>query len=147
VKLLHREVKPAVSIVIPISEVEFSYARSSGPGGQNVNKTETKAVLRWNLDRATWIAPDAKARFRATFGTRITSGGDVVIHSDETRNRSMNEKACLEKLTDMLRRIWFAPKKRVATKPTRSSKRRRVESKRLRSEVKKSRQMSRGDDH
>jgi ribosome-associated protein len=131
-----------VSIAIPMSEVEFTYARSSGPGGQNVNKTETKAVLRWNLDRATWIAPDVKERFRTAFSSRLTADGDVVIHSDETRNRSINEKACLQKLTEMLRRVWFAPKKRVATKPTRSSQRRRVEAKRLRSEVKKNRKIS-----
>jgi ribosome-associated protein len=136
-----------VSIVIPMSEVEFSYARSGGPGGQNVNKTETKAVLRWNLERAAWIAPDVKERFRETFGSRLTSDGDVVIHSDETRNRSINEKACLQKLTEMLRRVWFAPKKRVATRPTRSSQRRRVESKRLRSEVKKNRKLSGRDHH
>ncbi len=136
-----------MSIVIPMSEVEFSYARSGGPGGQNVNKTETKAVLRWNLERAAWIAPDVKERFRETFGSRLTSDGDVVIHSDETRNRSINEKACLQKLTEMLRRVWFAPKKRVATRPTRSSQRRRVESKRLRSEVKKNRKLSGRDHH
>jgi ribosome-associated protein len=130
-----------------MSEVEFSYARSGGPGGQNVNKTETKAVLRWNLERAAWIAPDVKERFRETFGSRLTSDGDVVIHSDETRNRSINEKACLQKLTEMLRRVWFAPKKRVATRPTRSSQRRRVESKRLRSEVKKNRKLSGRDHH
>jgi ribosome-associated protein len=131
-----------VSIVIPMAEVEFSYARSGGPGGQNVNKTETKAVLRWNLDRANWVASDVKERFRSAFGSRLTADGDVVIHSDETRNRSINEKACLQKLTEMLRRVWFAPKKRVPTKPTRSSQRRRVEAKRLRSEVKKNRKLS-----
>ncbi len=131
-----------MSIVIPMAEVEFSYARSGGPGGQNVNKTETKAVLRWNLDRANWVASDVKERFRSAFGSRLTADGDVVIHSDETRNRSINEKACLQKLTEMLRRVWFAPKKRVPTKPTRSSQRRRVEAKRLRSEVKKNRKLS-----
>lgn len=136
-----------MSIVIPMSEVEFTYARSGGPGGQNVNKTETKAVLRWNLERATWITKDVKERFRMTFGSRLTTDGDVVIHSDETRNRSINEKACLQKLTEMLRRVWFAPKKRVATKPTRSSQRRRVEAKRLRSEVKKNRKLSGRDSH
>jgi ribosome-associated protein len=136
-----------MSIVIPISEVEFTYARSSGPGGQNVNKTETKVILRWNLDAATWINSDVKERFRVAYGSRLTSDGDVVIHSDETRHRAANEKACLEKLTEMLRRVWFAPKKRVATKPSRSSQRRRVEAKRLRSDVKKNRKFFQKDQH
>ena len=126
-----------MSINIPSSEITFTYARSSGPGGQNVNKTESKAILRWNLRAATWVPDDVKSRFADTFGSRLTTEGDIVIHSDESRDRSSNERACLEKLKDMLRRVWVAPKKRVATKPSRNSQRRRVESKRMRSDIKK----------
>jgi ribosome-associated protein len=133
-------------INIPDSELKFSYARSSGPGGQNVNKTESKAILHWNLDTAAWVPEDVKSRFRDTYGARINSEGDVVIHSDESRNRGQNESMCLEKLREMLRRVWQAPKKRVATKPTRASQKRRVSVKRMRSDVKKSRRSSWGDD-
>lgn len=127
-------------LIIPMSELDFTYARSSGPGGQNVNKTESKAILRWNLMDSDVVPDDVKSRFVETFGSRITADGDVVIHSDESRDRLANEKACIEKLLDMLRKVWTPPKKRVATKPSRSSQRRRVETKRQRSDVKKGRQ-------
>lgn len=126
-------------IVVPSSEVTFSYARSSGPGGQNVNKTESKVILHWNLDRAGWVPSDVKVRFRDAFGSRLNAEGDVVIHSDESRDRLANEKSCMEKLTNMLRKVWIPPKKRIATKPTRASQRRRIEAKRMRSDAKKAR--------
>ena len=128
-----------MALLIPVSELEFSYARSSGPGGQNVNKTSSKAILKWNLSNASWVPEDVKFRFREHFGSRLTSDGSVVIHSDESRDRSTNERRCIEKLQDMLRRVWLPPKKRVATKPSRSSQRKRVEVKRQRSDIKKGR--------
>jgi ribosome-associated protein len=139
-------VRDFMPVIVPESEISFSYARSSGPGGQNVNKTESKAILHWNLDAAFWVPEDVKIRFRGTYGTRINSQGEVVIHSDETRNRSQNENLCVEKLTEMLRKVWQAPKKRIATKPTKASKNRRVSAKRMRSDVKKSRRGSWGDE-
>ena len=129
-----------MKIQVPPAEMEFSYARSSGPGGQNVNKTESKVVLRWNLFAATWVPDAVKARFADSFGNRITTDGDIVIHSDESRERLKNERACIEKLTAMIQSVWRAPKKRVATKPTKSSQRRRMDNKRQRSDVKKGRQ-------
>jgi ribosome-associated protein len=134
------EVKNAVVRIIPPSELEFTYARSSGPGGQNVNKTSSKAILRWSLVDSEWVPDDVRERFKATFASRLTSEGDVVIHSDESRDRTTNERACIEKLQDMLEKVWTPPKKRVKTKPSRSSQRKRVETKRQRSDVKKGRQ-------
>jgi ribosome-associated protein len=126
-------------IVIPRSEVTFTFARSGGPGGQNVNKTDSKAILRWNILKSPWVPQDVRSRFLEAYSSRLTSDGDVVIHSDEHRDRLANERACLEKLTNMLRKVWVPPKKRIATKPSRSAQRKRVESKRLRSDVKKAR--------
>lgn len=134
-----------MSVIVPSSEVEYTYARSSGPGGQNVNKTDSKVILRWSLNNAAWVPEAVKARFKESFPSRMTSAGDVVIHSDESRDRLANERACMHKLQEMLRKVWFPPKKRIATKPTRSSQKRRVESKRLRSDVKKARQRVTGD--
>jgi ribosome-associated protein len=134
-----------VDIIVPISEIEFTYARSSGPGGQNVNKTSSKAILRWNLISSDILSDSAKNRFIAAFGSKLTVDGDVVIHSDESRDRSTNERLCIEKLTEMLQKIWVAPKKRVATKPTKSSKRRRVDTKRQRSDVKNARKRVRDE--
>ena len=129
-----------MKIQIPPAELEFTYARSSGPGGQNVNKTESKVILRWNLFASTWVPEAVKTRFADTFGSRLTTNGDVVIHSEESRERLKNERLCVEKLTKMLQQVWRPPKKRVATKPTKSSQRRRVEGKRQRSDTKKGRQ-------
>lgn len=126
-------------IVVPRSEVSFTFARSGGPGGQNVNKTESKAILHWNIVAARWVPDDVKSRFMESFGSRVNSDGDVVIHSDESRDRLQNEKSCLEKLTKMLRKVWIPPRKRIATKPTKASQRKRIESKRLRSDAKKAR--------
>ncbi len=134
-----------MALLIPISELEFTFARSSGPGGQNVNKTSSKAIMRWSLQAAEWVPEDVKHRFRENFASRLTSDGVVVIHSDESRDRSTNERRCIEKLQDMLRRVWLPPKKRVATKPTYSSQRKRVEVKRQRSDVKKARRKVRDD--
>jgi len=126
-------------IAVPRSEVIFTFARSGGPGGQNVNKTESKAILHWNITAAAWVPNDVKARFMEAFGSRVNSNGDVVIHSDESRDRLQNEKSCMQKLTTMLRKVWIPPRKRIATKPTKASQRKRIESKRLRSDAKKAR--------
>ncbi len=128
-----------MALLIPIAELEFTYARSSGPGGQNVNKTSSKAILKWSLVDARWVPDDVKERFKENFASRLTVDGVVVIHSDESRDRLTNERLCIEKLQDMLRRVWLPPKKRVATKPSRSSQRKRVEVKRQRSDMKKGR--------
>ena len=128
-----------MEIKIPSSEIEFTFARSSGPGGQNVNKTSSKAILRWNLWESPSVSQAVKDRFSATFATRITVNGDVVIHSDESRDRAINEKTCLEKLLEMLKKVWTPPKKRVPTKPTKGSQRRRMDSKKLHGDVKKGR--------
>lgn len=128
-----------MALLIPTSELEFTYARSSGPGGQNVNKTSSKAILKWNLAGAAWVPDDVKVRFRDNFASRITTEGFVVIHSDESRDRATNERRCIEKLQDMLRRVWLPPKQRIETKPSRASQRKRIEVKRQRSDVKKMR--------
>lgn len=128
-----------MALLIPQSELEFTYARSSGPGGQNVNKTSSKAILKWSLVAASWVPEDVKERFASNFASRISTDGIVVIHSDESRDRATNERRCIEKLQDMLRRVWLPPKKRIETKPSRSSQRKRVEVKRQRSDVKKTR--------
>ncbi|MCX6124521.1 MAG: alternative ribosome rescue aminoacyl-tRNA hydrolase ArfB [Proteobacteria bacterium] len=117
-------------------ELDFSFARSSGPGGQNVNKTNSKAILSWSLDDASTISEAVKFRFRAAFPNKVTEDGRVVIASDETRDRMQNQERCIEKLLEMLESVWVAPKIRKPTKPTKSSQRRRVETKRQRTETK-----------
>src|SRR5687767_9970367 len=98
------------------SELKFTYVRSSGPGGQNVNKVNSKAVLRWNV-RASPGVPDAvRARFTSRFGSRLTQAGDLVLTSERYRDQRRNEEDCLEKLRAMLVAVARPPKRRKKTK-------------------------------
>jgi ribosome-associated protein len=137
------EVTP--SIRIPLDEFEWSFARSGGPGGQNVNKVASKAVLRWNLAGSPSVPEEVKGRFRERFPSRITTEGELVIASELTRDQGRNRDDCLEKLATMLRSAAVRPKVRRATKPSKASKRRRVEEKRRQS-VRKAGRKSPGRD-
>jgi ribosome-associated protein len=116
-------------IRIPLSEFEFSYARSSGPGGQNVNKVNSKAVLRWNLLSSPSLAPDTRARILARLAAQLTTEGDLVISSDRFRDQLRNREDCLEKLKSLLFSASFVPKRRKKTKPSYSSQRKAKERK------------------
>ena len=138
------EVTPRIRI--PCREFEWGVARSSGPGGQNVNKVNSKVMLRWPLLVSEGLPPDVRARFVAAFGRRLTNEGDLVLTSERFRDQPRNVTDCLEKLTEMLRSVAVAPKARKPSKPSKASKRRRVESKRQRAEVKQSRRAPARDD-
>jgi len=138
------EVSPRIRV--PLDEFEWSFARSGGPGGQNVNKVASKAVLRWNFASSPSVTDDVKARFRARFPSRLTTEGEVVLTSELTRDQGRNREDCLEKLAAMLRSAAVAPKVRRPTKPSRAAKRRRVEAKRRQSVRKAGRRSPGGDD-
>jgi ribosome-associated protein len=126
-------------IRIPRREFTFTYSRSSGPGGQNVNKLSTKATLRWPI-RASGSLPEAvRNRFLAKYGGKITAGGDLLITSQRTRDAGRNTADCLEKLGRMLESVAKPPKTRRPTKPTRSSVERRLKKKRQTSGRKRNR--------
>jgi ribosome-associated protein len=133
-------------IRIPLDEFEWSFARSGGPGGQNVNKVASKAILRWKLDASPSVPEDVKIRFRARFPSRITTDGEVVISSELTRDQGRNREDCLEKLAAMLRSAAVAPKVRRPTRPSRAAKRRRVDAKRRQSLRKAGRRSPGGED-
>ena len=134
------------TIALPDDELDWSYARSGGPGGQNVNKVSSKAVLRWAAARtATLIPLAAWARMKARFPSRFTVEGDVVISSQEHRDQERNREACAEKLAEMIRASLVEPTPRKKTKPSKAAKRRRVEDKRRQSAKKQARR-SGGDD-
>ena len=95
-------------------ELRFSYARSSGPGGQNVNKVESKAVLRWDVARSRAVPADVRARFLARFGSRITGEGELVLASQRYRDRERNVADCVAKLQAMLAEVAAPPKPRAA---------------------------------
>src|SRR4029078_4653604 len=125
-------------ITILDEELRFSFARSSGPGGQNVNKVNSKATLRWNPGSSAVLPDDVRARFLVRFANRLTNEGEIVITSQESRDQPKNIALCLDNVEAMIRQALFFPKKRRPTKPTKGSKQRRLNAKKQRSEVKAS---------
>jgi ribosome-associated protein len=132
----------APHLCIPDGELHWSFVRSGGPGGQNVNKVASKAVLRWNLGTSEGVPDDVKARFRIQQRNRITVDGDVIITSQRYRDQERNKLDCLEKLRDMIVKASIAPKPRKPSKPSRASRERRLDAKRHQSTIKKSRRAS-----
>ena len=118
---------------IPLRELSFSFSRSSGPGGQNVNKVNTKATMRWNVLGSPKLPAAVRERFLAKFARRITQEGDFVMSSQRFRDQGRNVADCLEKLRTMLAEVAIVPRRRKPTKPTRGSKERRLKDKRARS--------------
>ena len=90
------------TIQIPDAELRLSFARSSGPGGQNVNKVSSKAVLHFDVLTTPSLPPDVRQRFLERYKTRLTNAGEVVIHSEEFRDQPRNIQACYNKLRDMV---------------------------------------------
>jgi ribosome-associated protein len=123
-------------IRIPLSEFECTYVRSSGPGGQNVNKVNSKCVLRWDVRSTPSLREPVRARFMATYATRLTKEGELLLTSDSYRDQKRNFNDCLEKLAAMLKAVARPPKIRAKTKPTRGSERRREAGKKAHSEKK-----------
>lgn len=127
------------TLAIPDEELTWTFARSSGPGGQNVNKVASKALLRWNLVANTTIPADVKNRLTLQQKRFVTTEGELIISSQRTRDQDRNRDDCLEKLRAMILQALVVPKPRKKTRPSRGSKRRRLEGKRRRSEVKQGR--------
>ena len=124
---------------IPNDEIQFTFARSSGPGGQNVNKVNSKAILSWNIARSSAVPEDVKTRFFDRFKNRVNMEGEVVIACDESRDQKTNQRLCLEKLAVMLNDVAVPPKPRKPTKPSRAQKQLRLQAKKMRSENKQQR--------
>jgi ribosome-associated protein len=124
------------TIHIPDEELLFSYARSGGPGGQNVNKVASKAVLHWNVAANTTLPPDVTARLRARHGNRITAEGDLVLQSQRYRDQGHNVEDCRAKLREMILQVLHPPRPRRPTRPSRGSKERRLAAKRQQSQRK-----------
>lgn len=129
-----------IQIQIPFAELDFTYARSRGPGGQNVNRTNSAAILRWNLMSSQALSEELKLRLQAKLAAQLTEDGDILIRSDVHRDQDQNRSECIARLHALLRKALFVPKKRVATKPSRSSVRKRLDTKRKHSETKTLRQ-------
>jgi ribosome-associated protein len=127
------------NVRIPLEEFAFTFVRSSGPGGQNVNKVNTKAVLRWPINASPSLPEGVRQRFLAQFGTRVTNDGELVLTSQRFRDQSQNQRDCLDKLREMLAAVAVPPKRRRKTKPTKGSVVRRQNEKRANSQKKQNR--------
>lgn len=128
------QVTPAVSIAD--HELSWSFARAGGPGGQNVNKVATKAVLRWDVAASRSVPEEAKARLRARAGRRLTAAGVLILTSQRHRDQEANRRDCLERLGDLVRGALERPKARRASRPTRGSREARLSAKKRRSALK-----------
>jgi len=131
---------------IPASEIEELASRSSGPGGQHVNTSSTRVTLRWNLRDSKGLRADARQRLMARLKPRISREGVLTVHADRHRSRARNRESALARLRELVETALYQLPPRRPTAPSRSARRRRVEDKRQRGELKRSRRIGREKD-
>ena len=121
------------------NEVEYQYSRSSGPGGQKVNKTETRAELHWDMLISPMFKGEQKQLLSQKLRNRLNKKGELVFYSDKYRTREQNKSACFDNLVESIEKALTLPKKRKKTKPTRSSVEKRLKEKKKHSDKKRMR--------
>lgn len=126
-------------IVIPGHEIEITASRAGGPGGQHVNKASTRITVRWNVKNSRVLTDEQKERILQKLQTRLTSDGDLIIHSSSSRSQQQNKEMALSRLAQEIRKALHVPKKRMATGVSTAAKEARLYEKRQHSEIKKMR--------
>jgi ribosome-associated protein len=134
-----RDLTVRPGVVIPAPEIRVDFARAGGPGGQNVNKVETKAILRFHIAGSRAFTPTERERLLSKLAARLTTDGEIVIHAARFREQARNVEDARERLAATLSKALEVPRVRRKTKPTRSSDRRRLEGKKQRSQIKRGR--------
>jgi ribosome-associated protein len=130
---------------IPLSELSYRFSRSGGPGGQNVNKVETRVEVRFTPAESSALTPEEVERISRKLAPRMTGEGEILVVADTTRHRERNRQEALDRLAALIEEALRVPKRRRKTRPTRASKERRLEEKRQRSETKRHRRPPKED--
>ena len=136
----NRMISITPDIVIHEKELTFDFVRSSGPGGQNVNKVSTAVQLRFDVRASIGIPGEVKSRLRTLAGKRMTEDGILIIKANQFRKQEQNRQDAVERLTQLLQKAAIKPKKRVKTRPTKAAKERKLAAKKQRGRLKKLRQ-------
>ena len=139
------DLKITENLTLPAWEISEAFVRASGPGGQNVNKVSSAVQLTWHVG-ASSLPAAVKERFAKLYAARITADGRLILEASEHRSQVLNRQAARERLVEMIRKAAVPPKKRIKTKPTAGSVRRRITSKKKRGEVKALRGSVTGED-
>jgi ribosome-associated protein len=127
------------SLVIPGNEIEITASRAGGPGGQYVNKTESRITLYWNVKKSSALTDEQKGRIINNLQQRLTVDGYLIIHNSESRSQQMNKEKALAALANIIRKALYIPKKRMKTAVPKGVKEARLSIKSLRSSLKKMR--------
>jgi ribosome-associated protein len=126
-------------IVIPDHELEITASRAGGPGGQHVNKTDSRITVRWNIKNTVALSDEQKARVLGNLQSRLAGDGDFIVHNSASRSQQQNKEMALEQLAQEVRKALHVPKKRMPTRVSKAVKEARLRSKTHRSETKKMR--------
>ena len=142
---MHEDLIINSRVTIPAAELWFEASRSSGPGGQHVNKTNSRVTLKWNLSTSSALNNTQRRRVMHALANRIDKAGVLSIHVQTARSQLANRETARERLAELIARALFIPKTRKATKPSRGAKERRLKAKKNRSQIKSSRQFRHDD--
>ena len=143
---MSEDLRVRADVVIPGAEIQEAASRSSGPGGQHVNKTSTRVTLRWNVRETSAVGAVRRARLLERLDRRLTRGGELLVHADAHRSRSRNRELARERLAELVRDALKKPRARGPTRATRASRERKLAEKKRRSLVKRTRGRVRHED-